>query len=137
VPAAIAAPEGTMSPLGYVVMQPSMRLDRPVKAYQLWLDRIPQVYAEAVLDGVGASGSDHEIGIVRNYRSLMPLAHDARKPMFDLRPADGAIGSTQRYVQTCLLEFRALAREVLDRIDRAGSDGEADDGCGERPVSRR
>lgn len=122
VPEGIEAPSGKMHPLGYVVMQPSMRLDRPVRAYQLWLDRIPGVYAGSVLgSGKGAvadgsEGNGHEIATVRNYRSLMPLAHDARKPMFDLRPADGALGSTQRYVQVCFSEFRALAEEVLRRL---------------------
>ena len=117
VPANIEAPSGAMNPLGYVVMQPSMRLDRPVRAYQLWLDRIPAVYAKAVLGReAGAPTNGHEIATVRNYRSLMPLAHDARKPMFDLRAADGAIGSTQRYVQVCFTEFRALAEEVLRRL---------------------
>jgi len=117
VPANIEAPSGAMNPLGYVVMQPSMRLDRPVRAYQLWLDRIPGVYAKAVLGReAGAPTNGHEIATVRNYRSLMPLAHDARKPMFDLRAADGAIGSTQRYVQVCFTEFRALAEEVLRRL---------------------
>jgi len=53
---------------------------------------------------------------VRTYRNLMPLAHNARKPMFDLRAADGAIGSTQRYVQVCFTEFRALAEKVLRRL---------------------
>jgi len=115
----IDAPSGRMNPIGYVVMQPIMRLDRPVKAYQVWLERIPQVYATAVLGTPQVEGRDHEIGTVRNYRSLMPLAHDARKPMFDLRAADGALGSTQRYVQTCLTEFRTLARDVLDRLDVA------------------
>jgi len=119
VAATIDAPQGRMNPLGYVVMQPSMRLDRPVKAYQLWLERIPSVYATAVLGTAVGTAGDHEIGTVRNFRSLMPLAHDARKPMFDLRAADGAIGSTQRYVQTCLTEFRALSRDVLDRLDTA------------------
>jgi hypothetical protein len=117
VPKTIEAPAGDMRPLGYVVRQSSRRLDRPVRAYQLWLDRIPGVYATAVLGAeVGAPTKGHEIATVRNYRSLMPLAHDARKPMFDLRAADGAIGSTQRYVQVCFSEFRALAEEVLRRL---------------------
>jgi cellulose biosynthesis protein BcsQ len=126
VPSTIDAPAGRMNPLGYVVMRPSMRLDRPVKAYQLWLERIPEVYATAVLGESGAAGGDHEIGTVRNFRSLMPLARDARKPMFDLRAADGAIGSTQRFVQVCLTEFRGLATEVLRRVDLA-SDVTPDD----------
>lgn len=44
----------------------------------------------------------------------MPLAQDARKPMFDLRAGDGAPGSTGRLVQTCYREFEALASRVMD-----------------------
>jgi hypothetical protein len=58
----------------------------------------------------------YEIATLRNYRSLMPMAHDARKPMFDLRVADGAIGSTQELVRRCYLEFQALARALGDRV---------------------
>ncbi|MDQ1292692.1 MAG: chromosome partitioning protein [Actinomycetota bacterium] len=116
-PQGIESPTASMNPLGYVVMQPSMRLDRPVRAYQLWLTRIPGVYSDAVLDqDSDTRDMSHEIGTVRNFRSLMPLSHDARKPMFDLRAADGAIGSTQRYVQVCFSEFRTLARDLLGRL---------------------
>lgn len=119
----LAPPAGLMQPLGYVVMQPSMRLDRPVQAYQRWLRRIPDVYAHDVLgDEPPAHGLRGEIATVRNYRSLMPLAHDARKPMFDLRAADGAVGSTQRYVQTCFSEFRQLALDVQARLRAADAD---------------
>ena len=54
---------------------------------------------------------------MRNYQSLMPLAHDARKPMFDLRAADGALGSTQAYVQKCRAEFQELAESLLERLE--------------------
>ncbi|MFF5488135.1 ParA family protein [Streptomyces virginiae] len=118
VPANISAPRAEMRPLGYVIMQPEMRLDRPVKAYERWLKRIPWVYSSAVLDEAEPTREDdqHRIATMRNYRSLMPLAHDARKPMFDLKPADGALGSTQQYVKTCFKEFQALSRGVLARI---------------------
>lgn len=121
-PASIAAPAGDMRPLGYVIMQPTMRLDRPVKAYQRWLDRIPQVFADSVLDEPSeAHGHRYEIATLRNYGSLMPLAHDARKPMFDLKAADGALGSTQTYVQKCRAEFESLAETVLDRLARTAT----------------
>ncbi|MFI9588302.1 hypothetical protein ACIHCQ_42460 [Streptomyces sp. NPDC052236] len=106
-----------MTPLGYVIMQPEMRLDRPVKAYERWLERIPWVYSAAVLGEQSPAPDDdrHHIATLCNYRSLMPLAHDARKPMFELKAADGALGSTQKYVQTCYKEFRGLAENVLQR----------------------
>ena len=44
----------------------------------------------------------------------MPLAQDARKPMFDLRAGDGALGSTGRLVQTCYREFEDLAVRVME-----------------------
>ncbi|MEU0051853.1 AAA family ATPase [Streptomyces sp. NPDC006309] len=119
VPDTISAPGASMQPLGYVIMQPEMRLDRPVKAYERWLQRIPWVYSSAVLGESPPSRGDdsHRIATMRNYRSLMPLAHDARKPMFDLRPADGALGSTQQYVKTCFKEFKALSEGVLARLE--------------------
>lgn len=119
VPSSISAPQAAMTPLGYVIMQPEMRLDRPVKAYERWLQRIPWVYSAAVLGEQPPTREDnrYRIATLRNYRSLMPLAHDARKPMFDLKAADGALGSTQKYVQTCYREFRGLAENVLKRVD--------------------
>lgn len=113
-------PAGSMDPLGYVVLQHAVRLDRPVKAYDRWLRRIPQEFAQSVLqeehDHESADGDPNCLATLRNYRSLMPLAQDARKPMFDLRAADGALGSTARLVQTCGSEFRNLATTVLTRV---------------------
>lgn len=56
----------------------------------------------------------YQLASLRNYRSLMPLAQDARKPMFDLKAADGALGSTGRLVQTCYREFEQLAIRLMD-----------------------
>jgi len=115
IPEGIPAPAGSMTPLGYVIMQPTMRLDRPVRAYQRWLDRIPGVFHSAVLGQESFDPLDrsYEIATLRNYQSLMPLSHDARKPMFELRAADGALGSTQSYVQKCYQDFRELSKELL------------------------
>ncbi|WP_017545437.1 ParA family protein [Nocardiopsis prasina] len=116
-PDGLDLPPGHMAPLGYVIMQPGMRLDRPVQAYQRWLDRIPVVYDRFVLDSsVRSRNTEHEIATIRNYRSLMPLSHDARKPMFDLRAGDGALGSTQAFVQTCYRDFRDLVEKIDDRL---------------------
>ena len=43
-------PGGEMMPIGYVVMQHAVRLNRPVKAYERWMDRIPDAYRSFVLD---------------------------------------------------------------------------------------
>lgn len=116
-------PEGAMQPAGYIVLQHAVRLDRPVKAYGRWLERIPAVYQEAVLgikpqSKTSSSSKDRNcLATLRNYRSLMPMAQDARKPMFDLRPADGAIGSHAQLVQTCYMEFERLANQIAERCE--------------------
>jgi chromosome partitioning protein len=113
-------PEGSMNPLGYVVMPHAVRLDRPVRAYARWMERIPSSYREAVLDEAGEPGvtietDPHALATLKHYRSLMPLAQEARKPMFHLRPADGAIGAHARAVQDCYADFEALARKIAGR----------------------
>lgn len=114
-------PEGQMTPAGYVVLQHAVRLDRPVQAYGRWLERIPAVYREAVLNEdvpdreIKGDEDLSRLATLRNYRSLMPMAQDARKPMFDLRAADGAIGSHAQLVQTCAAEFAQLARAIAAR----------------------
>jgi chromosome partitioning protein len=113
-------PEGSMRPIGYIVMQHAVRLDRPVKAYARWMERIPTVYRNAVLDeetqpGVTIENDPNALAKLKHYRSLMPLAQEARKPMFHLKAADGAIGGHAQAVQDCYGDFRALARTVADR----------------------
>ncbi|MFD4999639.1 ParA family protein [Streptomyces buecherae] len=117
-PAGTPAPAMALAPLGYVVIQPETRLDRPVVAQARWLDQISAAFSASVLDQHPPSHDDrHRVATLRNYRSLAPLAHAARKPMFDLKAGDGALGSTQTYVQTCYREFRDLAENVLRRVD--------------------
>jgi cellulose biosynthesis protein BcsQ len=113
-------PDGQMTPAGYVVMQHAVRLDRPVKAYAKWMGRIPGVYREAVLAESGRSKVSVEndpqcLATLKHYRSLMPLAQEARKPMFFLKPADGAIGGHATAVQDCYRDFSEMARRIADR----------------------
>lgn len=115
--AGIDAPAGIMQPLGYVVMQHGVRDSRPVKAYQRWLDRIPKVYRDAVLAKPQASPPPVAIdpfclSLLKHYRSLMPLAMDAHKPMFFLKPADGAIGAHVEAVRACYDDFLKLGRMI-------------------------
>jgi chromosome partitioning protein len=113
-------PPGELHPAGYVVLQHAVRLDRPVKAYGRSMTRIPQEYRQFVLQESGGEGIDidkdpHCLAMLKHYRSLMPLAQEARKPMFFLKPADGAIGGHSKAVQDCYGDFRALAQRIADR----------------------
>lgn len=116
-------PAGRITPLGYVVMQHGMRENRPPKAYQRWIDRFPATYREAVLNE-GASSvmvaehDPHCLAMLKHYRSLMPMAMEARKPVFFLKPADGAIGAHVEAVRNAYQDFLTLASTIAQRCDQ-------------------
>jgi cellulose biosynthesis protein BcsQ len=117
-PADLSLPAGTMTPMGYIVMQHGMRDNRPVKAYQRWMDKIPPIYRSAVLNesvsGIVPSVlmDPFLLAQLKHYRSLMPLAMEANKPMFRLKPADGAIGAHVEAVSDCYKDFLKLATKL-------------------------
>ncbi len=113
-------PQGEMQPIGYIILQHALRMDRPVKAYDRWIARIPKEYRNFVLDEPGGSHISVEtdpqcLALLKHYRSLMPLAQEARKPMFQLKPADGAIGAHLQTVQDTYKDFKQLALTVAER----------------------
>ncbi|MBM3768948.1 MAG: ParA family protein [Acidobacteria bacterium] len=109
-------PAARMQPLGYVLIQHAVRLDRPTIAYQRWVDRIPEDYQRHLLAKTFDEADNHCLAQLRHYRSLMPMAHEARKPIFHLKPADGAIGAHYQAVQAARKDFRSLAEVIFDRI---------------------
>ena len=113
----LGLPEGSMEPVGYIVMQHSVRLDRPTRAYDRWVARIPEVYRTAVTEekagrNVNVGNDPNCLALLKHYRSLMPMAQEARKPMFSLKPADGAIGSHYQSAQDAYRDFAALAVKI-------------------------
>jgi len=117
----LSLPSGDMCPTGYVVMQHATRGERPVKAYLRWMDRIPGEYRRSVANeprdaSVHVENDPYCLAALKHYRSLMPLAMEARKPMFRLKPADGAIGAHAQAVRDCYTDFQALARQILSAI---------------------
>lgn len=112
-------PEGNMKPVGYVLMQHAERLGRPTKAYAKWEQKLQAGYRESVLgltDGIPFP-DENQIQRIKHYRSLMPMAMEARKPMFSLTSADGAIGAHQANVQQCREDFENLCLEIARRVD--------------------
>lgn len=113
-------PSGTVEPIGYVVLQHAVRFDRPSRHVAGWMERIPVVYRESLLGsspGKVPAPDPSCLAVLRSYRSLMAMAQDVRKPMFDLKPADGAIGSHAALVSTCYKDFEALARRVAEACE--------------------
>lgn len=113
-------PPGTIKPVGYLVLRHSIRLDRPVKAFDRWIAKMPGEYLESVLDEQGTPAQSVEadencIAKLKDYRSLMPLAQEAHKPMFFLKPADGALGAHGNAVRQAFSDFLDVALKIAER----------------------
>lgn len=117
-------PGGNMKPLGYSIMRHTTIRHRPVQAYLRWIEKMPKEYMDHVLEeeSNGDLSIDNDtncLAHLKDYRSLMPLAQEASKPMFALKPADGVIGAQQNAVLSCYKDFHTLAEKILDRIGEA------------------
>ncbi len=113
-------PSGRMEPAGYIVLEHGVRIGGRAAAYEWWGGRIPGVYRTEMLEQAdgGASGDEedeHCLATLKHYRSLMAMAQEARKPMFHLRSADGALGAHTYAVLDCRADFEALARKLATR----------------------
>ena len=113
-------PAADMRPIGYIVLQHAFRADRPVQAYGRWAERIPAVYRSEVLGeppGGAAEEDPNCLAMLKHYRSLMPMAQDALKPMFHLKAADGALGAHSHAVRACFEDFEKLALSIAARCE--------------------
>ena len=112
-------PTNKSVPIGYIVMQYSAKESRPVKSYLRWANRIPSVFAEYVLGNSTQIQSVEEdiycIALLKHYRSLAPMSMESHKPIFLLKPADGAIGAHVYAVQRSYQEFEILTKSIITR----------------------
>ncbi len=114
-------PQGIMKPIGYLIMQYTDRSSRPVQSYIKWANRIPQVYLQSVLkidngntDNISVENDSNCLAMLKHYHSLAPMSMEAKKPMFLLKPADGAIGAHLNAVRKCYEHFEILSKKILD-----------------------
>lgn len=117
----LALPAGAMYPLGYVVMQHPERFNRIVNSYQKWIAQIPGAYRHYVLaeerpDAAASVKADSNcLAVLKNYRSLVPMAQEARKPIFHLKPGDGALGAHLTAMKDAYADFKNLALAIVER----------------------
>lgn len=118
----LALPKGKMQPVGYVILQHGVRFDRPVKAFQRWIERIPHIYSAEVLQepnetALTPSTDPNRLALLKHYQSLMPMAQESHKPIFQLKPADGAIGAHIAAVKLVYWDFKDLAQKIAGRTE--------------------
>ncbi len=113
----LSLPLGEMSTLGYILIEPSMRENLPYRAPMKWVDIVPRVYAQEMAEQEASPISDgeaqHRLFRLRRPVGLDHYARDARKPIFDLSPADGAFGGYAAAVQDCKKDFKTLAKKIM------------------------
>ena len=115
-------PKGSMQSLGYIIMRYPIRLSHPVKAYARWIEKIPSKYRESVLQEANPEEKtidtdEHLLVHLKDYSSLMPLAQEAKKPMFMLKPADGVIRAQNKAVIDCYKDFDSIAKKIMQRVN--------------------
>jgi cellulose biosynthesis protein BcsQ len=110
-------PSKEAKPIGYIVMQYSAKESKPVKSYLRWANRIPSVFAEFVLGNKTEINNVEQdqncIALLKHYRSLAPMSMESHKPIFLLKPANGAIGAHVYAVQKSYEEFDELTKNIL------------------------
>lgn len=113
----IEVPEKMVTPLGYIILQHSALENKPVKSHLRWIDRIPSYYSEYFLNkkehNLTLNTDPSYLGLLKHYRSLFPMSMGAKKPMFLLRPADGAIGAHLYAVEKCYEDFKKLCEKII------------------------
>jgi hypothetical protein len=92
---------------------------------QDWKFQIPRIFERLTSEqkltsesqqGPPISVSDDPwcLGSLKHYHSLMPMAQEARKPMFHLKVADGATGSHIQAAQEAGRQFEKLAKLIAE-----------------------
>jgi len=118
----LAASARRMKPLGYVLMQHNLHENRSRRGHERWSSLFPEAYRKAVLgespfDLPPTEQDPYCLAVLKHYRSLMPMAMEARKPVFALTPADGAIGAHVEASRHAYKDFLTLARRLAERSE--------------------
>jgi cellulose biosynthesis protein BcsQ len=119
-----ALPIHRFQPIGYIVQQHLSRADRIPAGYQRWAARVPWYFHHYVLgeadppEDLSIENDDQCISLIKHFASLVPLAQNARKPIFDLKQADGIGGGQIQAVARARREFEALVTQLIGRLDQ-------------------
>jgi chromosome partitioning protein len=115
-------PEGAPSPLGYVSQQFVTYRKAPAAAFMKWSKRIPQAYLDGIVTpmendaDIKVPTGPHILGEVKNLSSLIPMAQQANRAIFELTGTQ-ARGAQYTRAQDTFDLFAKLAQQIIDRQD--------------------
>ncbi|MEK7274321.1 MAG: ParA family protein [Candidatus Desantisbacteria bacterium] len=125
----IPIPKGEVTPIGYVFLHHARRQSSSLNLCMQYAEGITGVEASCaqqyrqsftnVFSDRGIEFPDSNcLGSLQSYCSLIPMAQEVLKPVFDLLPADGAIGGYTNLVGIAYHEFKALAENIITRTSQ-------------------
>lgn len=123
-------PPGHIGIGSYVVLHQPARLDRIPGSSERWMANIPREFRNAFPGAFSdddplvshspapnhPNADEHCLGLVKQFQSLMHMGREARKPVFLLKSADGAIGAHQQAVTAAYISYKQLTERFLSAL---------------------
>lgn len=106
---------------GYVTQQYTAKRDssgtrRPVKAFEDLMSAIPSKVEMSFLAGSGLTLEQADLGTIPNLHSLVPMSQISRKPIFELKAADGVVGAHFQKVREYKEVISEIGQRFLDNV---------------------
>ncbi|WP_313451448.1 ParA family protein [Brevibacterium casei] len=113
--------KGSPVPLGYISQQFASYRSAPAAAFQRWMDQIPDAYQRDVVDrlrnlDIETPDSEGLIGTIRNLSSLVPMAQETNRAIFELS-GQVARGSQYTKARDTKEDFMQLGQQIISRLD--------------------
>jgi chromosome partitioning protein len=108
--------------IGYVVLQHGTRGGRLAHQYEPYVNMLVRIYRDDCLQhsetepNFTAWGDPNCLAIFQHKPSLHHMAMIAGKPMFDLKTADGLMGSEVSLMVDCRKEYKQLSQKILKKL---------------------
>ncbi|WP_007023304.1 ParA family protein [Saccharomonospora iraqiensis] len=114
-------PIGKPAPLGYISQQFTVYRQEPAAAYRRWNSKIPRKYEDGIVKPLKSVGShvpsgSYSLGEVRNLSSLVPIAQQTNKAVFELSGVEARGAQHTRAKDTYEL-FSGLATDIATRVN--------------------
>jgi chromosome partitioning protein len=97
-----------VQPLGYIIQQQNSSLIQSLN-YQNWQAQVDEIYSSIKSNITEESNC---LALLKNYQGLLPMALSSQKAMFQLKPADGVIGTYSKAVREVYEDYRQLAQRI-------------------------
>lgn len=103
--------------LGYVHVQHAIRENLPPSPSADWGFQAPYCYQRYIMNLPQPSQTPmFLLAKVRYYYGLHMMSREFRKPIFLLKPADGAIGTHINTVRHAYKEYKMLTEDIIEKI---------------------